>query len=80
MGGQGLVQKFDGGVLVVGQAPEEGEHLLGHDAVLVVLGESPDELEQFFPLFGWGRGPAVLEAVKEMIQLVGGEVPGQSGQ
>lgn len=55
-------------------------HLLSHDALLVVLSQAADELQELLALLLVGLVPAVLEALEQVVQLLGREVPGQLGQ
>lgn len=55
-----LVHDVHGHVVAVRQVPQQVEDLVGHHAVLVVLGQPPDQLQQFLALLLAGVGPARL--------------------
>lgn len=53
------------------QRPEEREHLLGHDAVLVVFGQAADQLQQLLSLLRGRGGPRALQGEWEREGRVG---------
>lgn len=60
MSAERLVHDVHGHVITVRQVPQQVEDLVGHHAVLVVLGQPPDQLQEFLALFLAGVGPARL--------------------
>lgn len=55
-------------------------HLFSHDPILVIFGQSPDELQKLLPLLDARRRPRRLETLEQVVQLLRREVPGQLGQ
>ena len=80
MGSQSLIHDVRAGITGMSECPEELEHLVRHHAVLVILRQPPDELQQPLSLSSHGTPPAVLETLEQVIQLLRGKVPGQLGQ
>lgn len=61
VGGKGLVHDFGRDVVRVRQSPQESKHFRGHDPLLVVLGQTADQLQQLFTLFLVGVAPTRLQ-------------------
>lgn len=75
---ESLVHDVHWHVVAVRQVPQQVEDFVGHHAVLVVLGQPPDQLQQFLALLLAGVGPARLHQSDKHETRPSGRTPGLS--
>ena len=57
-------------IITVCQVPQQVKDLVGHHAILIILSQAPDKLQQFFTLFLAGIGPACLQKKSNQVQML----------
>lgn len=57
-------------IITVCQVPQQVKDLVGHHAILIILSQAPDKLQQFFTLLLAGIGPACLQKRNNQVQML----------